>query len=263
MRPARSFTDPEDVPWQRRAAGFALAIAANALLLWLLANLAPGLIRPPRPKAPPAIFDLSPDADASPSASQSETAEARAAARRETRAVKRPAATPPPPPPETPPPPAPTNRPLPMILLSRDEFAAADIGRLPRPAATAGDTAAAGESADAGAGDAAGGGGRRGPNGQRLFPAQWYREPTDAELATYLPRGAPPGYGDIACRTVADYRVEDCVELDESPPGSGYSRAVRQAAWQFRVLPPRIGARRMVGEWVSIRITYSERGARP
>ena len=96
----------------------------------------------------------------------------------------------------------------------------------------------------------------RAPNGEVLYAAEWARHPTDAELSGYLPANAPDGYGLVACKTVPDDRVEDCIELENYPAGSHLARAVRQAAWQFRVRPPRKGGKPLIGEWVRIRIDY-------
>lgn len=96
------------------------------------------------------------------------------------------------------------------------------------------------------------------PNGEPLYAAEWYREPTNTELGAYLPKNMPEdgGSGLVACRTASDYRVEDCVELGSFPPGSHLGGAVRQAAWQFKVRPPRIGGKPLIGTWVRIRIDY-------
>ncbi|GMN02012.1 hypothetical protein [Erythrobacter sp. MTPC3] len=99
-------------------------------------------------------------------------------------------------------------------------------------------------------------------NGQPLYAAQWYREPTDQELAGYLSTASGPGSALIACRTVPNYYVEDCELVGESPQGSQIGRAVLAAAWQFRVRPARIGGRSQVGSWVRIRIDYIRRPAR-
>jgi len=146
--------------------------------------------------------------------------------------------------------------PLPMIVVSREVYAASDISRFPtRRREQTADAAAPG----AGSGPAAGPG--DGPGGERLYDADWYRKPTHAELVTYLPPGVGTGWGMIACQTIAQYRVDNCHELADSPPGSGLARAVRQAAWQFRIRPPRIGGRVLVGAWVRIRIEVTPEGA--
>lgn len=133
-----------------------------------------------------------------------------------------------------------------MIVLSKDEFAGADIGKI-KGAADAGagaETAAADSKAPYGPG--------AGPGGKTLYAAEWVREPTRTEMATYMPHGMVEGWGMIACQTIARNRVENCRQLGESP-GSGISRGMRQAAWQFLIRPPRINGRPMVGAWVSIR----------
>lgn len=97
------------------------------------------------------------------------------------------------------------------------------------------------------------------PNGEPLYAAQWYEEPSDQMLRSYLSTAHGPGWGLIACRTAPDYRVEDCVALDEYPQGSQINRSVLAAAWEFRVRPPRRGGRPLIGAWVRIRIEYDMR----
>ena len=75
-------------------------------------------------------------------------------------------------------------------------------------------------------------------------------------MAGYLSTASGPGWGLIACRTAPDFRVEDCVGLDEYPNGSRITRAVLAAAWQFKVRPPQLGGVPQVGSWVRIRIDY-------
>jgi protein TonB len=154
-------------------------------------------------------------------------------------------------PPIKPPIQIPIAKPLDMLELTHEEFAAADIRNLGH-APGASKQAAADDSEEVG----------RAPNGEVLYGAEWYRRPTDAELAGYLPPNAPQGWGLIACKTVADHRVEDCVELGNSPPGSHLASAVRQAAWQFRVRAPRKNGQELVGAWVQIRIEYLHGAAR-
>lgn len=140
-----------------------------------------------------------------------------------------------------------------FLKVSRADMAAADIGAMkssgsgsPSGGGSSGSTYGPGE----------------GPGGATLYNAAWYREPTDAQLGGYLPANSPrSGWGMIACQTIERYRVENCQILGESPRGSGFGRAVLNAAWQFQVLPPRVNGKPQVGEWVRIRIEYGARGA--
>jgi protein TonB len=147
-----------------------------------------------------------------------------------------------------------------MIEITPEEYKAADIAKL----GTAGGGARQGPGLAQGrsAGDSARVG--TAPNGEPLYAAEWYREPTDTELGAYLPKRMPEGggWGMVACKTAPRFRVEDCVELGQGPSGSHLAGAVRQAAWQFMVRPPRVGGKSLVGTWVRIRIDYTvERGS--
>ena len=95
------------------------------------------------------------------------------------------------------------------------------------------------------------------PNGEPLYAAEWYQEPRPGDLRGYMSTAHGPGWGLIACRTASEYRVEACVPIAEYPEGSQINRAVLAAAWEFKVRPPRLGGKSLVGSWVRIRIDYS------
>jgi protein TonB len=219
-------------PLRRRATSFALALAINLALLFLLVGL--GVVDlQKKPPGTALTIDLLPE---SRNASTEQTEKTK---------VQRPTSNKPvvkPPPivlpvkPTIAPPPQASKQP--WIEMSKDELAAADISKIPSAGAGgAGDSEVVG----------------KGPNGEALYAAEWAREPTDAEIAGYWPRGRS-GWGLVACKTTADDRVDDCRELDQSPAGSHLASAVRQMAWQFRVRPPRKGGRALIGAWVRILI---------
>lgn len=174
------------------------------------------------------------------------------AASKQSRQDQRKAAAPnaPRPPRPVPTPPAPRD-PLPFVPMSKVDLAASDISKLGSAAGAVGlaDTASAGPGE--GRGD--------GPGGVQLFNAEWVVEPTNAQLRPYLPAEVAPGsWALIACQTIAHNHVENCAQMGEGPRGSGLSKAMRLAAWQFLVRPPRIGGKPMVGAWVRIRIDFDK-----
>ena len=92
------------------------------------------------------------------------------------------------------------------------------------------------------------------PDGSPLYRARWYHEPGQ-EFWGFL-SSASPGWGVIACRTIPNFYVTDCVPVDESP-GSALNRSILAGAGVLRVRPAQLGGRVLVGSWVRIRIEYS------
>ena len=231
---------------RRRAASLLLALAIELLLI--LAFVA--LDRTPGRK----------DAATGPSLTIFDVA-ARSAQPTPTQSPQKPAAhTPPPPHHAVLPPPKVRlpDRKLPLLVLDHAALAAADISKLGTAASTSAGKAPGTETAS---GSAPGDSERVGtaPNGEPMYAAEWVREPTHAELAAYLPPSMPDGGGAglVACKMIDHFHVENCAELGDRPRGSHLARAVRLAAWQFLVRPPRAGGKVLVGGWVQIRIDYN------
>lgn len=229
----------QTTPLRSRLAALLLAVGLVALLIAVLLRL--GVLPSSRPHERSTSFTMLPEGE--------KVAAARTPRRTRAAAKARPATAPPPVAP-IPPPPVPKVQ-LPALAMTRDDFAATDIGKLAAaPGKDDGD--------DAGTDSVAAYGPGEGPGGARLYNAQWYREPPPGALALYLPRGPQPGSAMIACRTAERYHVENCRELGEDPPGSGLARALRQAAWQFLVRPPRLGGKPLIGAWVRIRFDFTQ-----
>jgi protein TonB len=237
---------------RRRAASLLLALAIEALLLLAFFTLNfRDRRRTEFEGGRLTTFDIAAESEQDRSASPQRRSEAAPAPAR----PPRPAPPLPPPRIELP------RRPLQMIEVTRETFIASDIGRL----GTAGGAPAEGSQLARSGGRSLGDSAVVGtaPNGEPLYMAEWYREPTDTELAAYMPKSIPeggPASGLIACKTAPRYRVEECVELGNSP-GSRLAGAARQAAWQFLVRPPRIGGRPVIGAWVRIRLTLDRQGS--
>jgi protein TonB len=228
-----------------------LTLLLEGLLVYLLLTLSTSIVH--RPDDVLAVFDVAGPKSETPAEDKAEP-EQKPEAKKPQPARQPPTPQPPQPQPDTPQPASPI--PPAIIPMSRDQMASANIGALPRAPAAPAPRAFGPVDSGGAPGDSAMVG--NAPNGEPMYAASWYREPSSDELRGYLST-AQPGWGLIACRTVAEYRVEDCVGLDEYPNSSGLNRAILAAAWQFRVRPPRVGGKVKVGEWVRIRIDYNMR----
>ena len=236
-------TELAPMPVSRRLVALIIVILVHLLLVLMLITLAPDFAEM---AASPKTFEMRSINEPTPKPAEKQQKSAKAAPKTPAKATKAP--------------PIDVSKTPDTRLFGVQLFEAIDITKLPnrrdeQARADASVSEGTGREGDSVAVTGPGGG----PAGQTLYQAEWQREPTNAELNYYLPRGAPRNsWAVIACRTVERFRVDDCVALGESPVGSRLGEAIRQAAWQFRVLPPRIDGRPQIGSWVRIRISFSE-----
>lgn len=228
----------ERPPLRRRVSGLGLAVAVNIGLLLILMTL--GRFAPEAKKVSHAlVVDFLPESHSAQASAQRQE-QRKTVPQKQVHRLPQPPVVLPAKPTISAPPPEPKAPPF--IEMSSADLAAADLRNVPK--ATGGDSDVVGT----------------GPHGEVLYAPEWARHPTRAELSGYLPHNAPDGFGLIACKTIPGDRVDDCVEIDQEPHGSHLASAVRQAAWQFRIRPPRKNGVPMIGAWVGIRIDYESVG---
>jgi protein TonB len=227
----------------RRATGIALALVAELLLLLALLTLNQSVEVPKEPRLVEVDLTASDYPEPAPEQPEPEQSEPRPA----DRPAPQPVQTAAPAVPQPVPPPAA------VIPLPTAPTAPPPVERSP-PAAPAGpvygppDTRSRASTDSVRVGTA--------PDGSPLYAARWYREP-GKEFFGFLST-ASPGWGLVACRTIPNFYVTDCVPLGETS-GSMLSRSILAGSGVLRVRPAQLGGRSLVGSWVRIRIDYTIR----
>lgn len=233
---------------RRRGLGLAIALLLEALFIIAILSLSMHSAGPDAGKSGLSTFSLNAESDSkSADKSETETPVTKEQQRNFNPPIPKPLL--PPVNPVKAPPPSPD-----FIKVSKSEFDAMDLSKLP----TSG-SAGSGDSKGSGAGTKGQMGPGLGPGGAQLYPVAWLREPYDAELAPYLAaaRSVPNGAtADIACKMAEHNRVENCQIIGENPRGTGLAQALRKAAWQFLVKPPRIDNKPQLGVWVRIHFDF-------
>jgi hypothetical protein len=233
---------------RRRSVSIAITLLLEALLIIAILSLSMRSAEPEAGKRGLSTFSLEAEPEAkSADKSETETPVTKEQQRNLVPPIPKPLL--PPVNPVKAPPPSPD-----FIKVSKADFDAMDLSKMPSGGGGgSGDTKGAGQGSKGMMGPGAG------PGGAQLYPVAWYREPYDSELSPYMAgiKRVPPGAtAEIACRMIEHYHVENCQILGENPRGTGLAKALRLAAWQFLVRPPRIDNKPQLGVWVRIRFDF-------
>jgi hypothetical protein len=241
-------SDWEATELRRRGIGLAIALLFEALFIIAILSLSMRSGGPEAGKRGLSTFSLEAEAE---SASADKTETETPVTKEQQRNVNPPIPKPllPPVNPVKAPPPSPD-----FIKVSKSEFDAMDLSKLPASGSTG-----AGDAKGAGQGSKGMMGPGLGPGGAQLYPVAWLREPYDSEIIPYVAAGKRipnRASADIACRMIENNRVENCQIIGENPRGTGLAQALRKAAWQFLVKPPRIDNKPQLGVWVRIHFDF-------
>ena len=247
-----AYSEPTD--WnrddiRRRGLGLFIALLLEAIIIIAILSLS---MRAGGPAAGPrgiSSFSLEAEAESAAAVDKSETQTPVPQKQQSTVTPPIPKPLLPPANPVKAPPPSPN-----FIKVSKSEFDAMDLSKLPASGGSgSGDSKGSGQAPKGNMGPGLG------PGGAQLYPVAWLREPYGSELAPYLAavKRIPPGASaDIACRMAEHNRVENCQIIGETPRGTGLAKALRLAAWQFLVKPPRIDNKPQLGVWVRIHFDF-------
>ena len=240
----KAFSFPRWEDLGRRTTALVVALAVQVLLLLALLSLSFSVEEPPKPKLTEVDLTAENVAEAAPEEPAPEQSPQQPTEQSTPRPVEAPPLAPTLPPavviplptaPVTPPPPAEPPRTAPRAVVREQTYGPPDTGR---PAST--DSVRVGTA----------------PDGSPLYRAQWYRQPGPEFWGFFST--ASSGVGLMACRTMADFYVTDCVPLGDSP-GSMINRSMLAGSGTLKVRPPRLGDRWLVGAWVQIHVTYTVR----
>jgi periplasmic protein TonB len=224
-----------------RAAGIAAALALELLLLLALLSLSQSVEPPLEPQL--TEVDLTAQEYVEPETEQPEPEPERA---RQSQPIPQPTQAPTPT--LQPAPALPVRIPLPTAPPAPEPE---ETPRPPRPGVRIGQVQGPPNTGSPSSGDTERVG--TAPNGEPLYAARWYREPGEEFYGFFS--AASPGWGLMACRTVPNFYVTDCIPLGQTP-GSMLTRSMLAGSGQLRVRPPQLGGRVLVGSWVRIRIDY-------
>ena len=103
-------------------------------------------------------------------------------------------------------------------------------------------------------------GGRQGTEGRDALRGRMAARADRAGDQPLYARQRPAGFGDDRLQDLSAISGRRLLRMGSVPASARLDRELMEAAWQFKVRPPRKNGQAMIGEWVRIRFDYGVRG---